>query len=726
MLTDLSKVRNIGISAHIDSGKTTLTERILYYTARIHAIHEVKGKDGVGAKMDSMELERERGITIQSAATFCMWPPDAKAQKTIMAVPNSPIKAQHHINIIDTPGHVDFTVEVERSLRVLDGAIMVLCGVAGVQSQSYTVDRQMRRYKVPRIAFVNKLDRTGANPFRVRDQLREKLKLNPVMIQCPIGLEDKLEGVVDLIEMEAFTFHGENGEQIERGPIPTDPLHPLAPHGHGGTLKELCEKMREEMLDGLSLVNDELAEAILEDKVTPELIRKCLRQSTIELKCTPVMCGSALGNKAVQLLLDGVCTFLPEPREVENVALDLDKEETPIVLESDPEKPLVMLAFKLEDGRYGQLTYIRVYSGTVRKDEFIVNVRNGKKVKVGRLVRMHSDDKEDITEAGAGDICALFGVDCNSGDTFTDGKVNFAMTSMFVAQPVISVAIKAKDSGAEISMSKALNRFTKEDPTFKCWVDPESSETIIAGMGELHLEVYIERMKREYKAEVVTSPPQVAYRETIGAKTEFNYTHKKQTGGSGQYGRVGGYTEPFEGDFEFVDEIKGGAIPREFISSIEKGFKSMIPKSPRLGVPCVGIRVVINDGQSHAVDSSDNAFQEAARGAFRDFFPRAKPRILEPIMKVSLEGPAEFSGNMLGLIMQRRGIVMGSTEEDGNARVDAEVPLAEMFGFSTPLRSSTQGKAEFTMEFAKYAEVPSNVGEDLLAKAKKAKEDAKK
>jgi elongation factor G len=726
MLTDLSKVRNIGISAHIDSGKTTLTERILYYTARIHAIHEVKGKDGVGAKMDSMELERERGITIQSAATFCMWPPDAKAQKTIMAVPNSPIKAQHHINIIDTPGHVDFTVEVERSLRVLDGAIMVLCGVAGVQSQSYTVDRQMRRYKVPRIAFVNKLDRTGANPFRVRDQLREKLKLNPVMIQCPIGLEEKLAGCVDLIEMVAYTFHGENGEQIERGPIPTDALHPLASHGHAGTLKELCDKMREEMLDGLSLVNDELAEAMLEDKVTPELIRKALRDSTIALKCTPVMCGSALGNKAVQLLLDGVCTFLPEPREVENIALDLDKEEAPIVIESNPDKPLVMLAFKLEDGRYGQLTYIRVYSGVVRKDEFIVNSRNGKKVKVGRLVRMHSDDKEDITEAGAGDICALFGVDCNSGDTFTDGTVNYAMTSMFVPSPVISVAIKAKDSGAEISMSKALNRFTKEDPTFKCWVDPESSETIVAGMGELHLEVYIERMKREYKAEVITSPPQVAYRETIGAKTEFNYTHKKQTGGSGQYGRVGGYTEPFEGDFEFVDEIKGGSIPREFISSVEKGFKSMIPKSPRLGVPCVGIRVVINDGQSHAVDSSDNAFQEAARGAFRDFFPRARPKILEPIMKVSLEGPAEFSGNMLGLIMQRRGIVMGSTEEDGNARVDAEVPLAEMFGFSTPLRSSTQGKAEFTMEFAKYAEVPNNVGEELLAKAKKAKEDAKK
>ncbi|HVV88105.1 MAG TPA: elongation factor G [Kofleriaceae bacterium] len=703
MLDDLTKVRNIGISAHIDSGKTTLTERILFYTDRIHQIHEVKGKDGVGAKMDSMELERERGITIQSAATHCTWEGSS---------PRVNIEP-HHINIIDTPGHVDFTIEVERSLRVLDGAIMVLCGVAGVQSQSYTVDRQMRRYKVPRIAFINKLDRSGANPFRVKDQLREKLRLHPVMIQAPIGLEDKLEGVVDLIEMKAVRFYGDNGNEIEYSDIPAD-------------MAEQCAKLREEMLDQLSMVNDELTEAMLEERVTPEVIRKALRDSTIALKCTPVMMGSALGNKGVQLLLDGVTQYLPDPRQVENVALDLSKGEEPVVLSSDPEKPLVLLAFKLEDGRYGQLTYIRIYQGHLAKDDFIVNVRNGKKVKVGRLVRMHSDDKEDITEAGAGDICALFGVDCNSGDTFTDGTVKLAMTSMFVPKPVISVAIKAKDSGAELNMSKALNRFTKEDPTFQCYVDPESSETIIAGMGELHLDVYIERMKREYKAEVVTSPPQVAYRETIGAKVDFSYTHKKQTGGSGQYGKVAGWAEPFDGDFEFVDEIKGGSIPREFIPAVEKGFRSMLPKSPRLGVPVTGVRVGINDGQAHAVDSSDIAFQEAARGAFREFFAKARPRILEPIMKVSLEGPAEFSGNMLSLIMQRRGMVIGSTEEDGQVSVDAEVPLAEMFGFSTPLRSATQGKAEFTMEFAKYADVPTNVGEELLAKAAKAKADAKK
>jgi elongation factor G len=480
------------------------------------------------------------------------------------------------------------------------------------------------------------------------------------------------------------------------------------------------------MLDQLSMVNDELTEAMLEDKVTPELIRKALRDSTIALKCTPVMMGSALGNKGVQLLLDGVTYFLPEPRDVENQALDLDANEAPVVLPSDPDKPLVLLAFKLEDGRYGQLTYIRVYQGSLAKDDFIVNTRTGKKFKVGRLVRMHSDDKEDITDTSAGDICALFGIDCNSGDTFTDGKVNIAMTSMFVPKPVISVAIKAKDSGAEINMSKALNRFTKEDPTFQCWVDPESSETIVAGMGELHLDVYIERMKREYRAEVITSPPQVAYRETIGAKVEFNYTHKKQTGGSGQYGKVIGYMEPFDGEFEFVDETRGGSIPKEFISAVEKGFKSMMAKSMRLGVPVNGIRVAVDDGASHAVDSSDIAFQEAARGAFRDAFPRAKPKILEPIMKVSVEGPAEFSGNILSSIMQRRGVVLGSTEDDGNVTVDTEVPLAEMFGYSTPLRSATQGKAEFTMEFARYAEVPASVAEELLAAAaEKKKKDAK-
>jgi elongation factor G len=684
--TDLSKLRNIGISAHIDSGKTTLTERILYYTNRIHQIHEVKGKDGVGAKMDSMDLERERGITIQSAATHCSW-------------------ANHHINIIDTPGHVDFTIEVERALRVLDGAILVLCGVAGVQSQSLTVDRQMKRYKVPRLAFVNKLDRQGANPFRVCDQLREKLHLNAVMMQIPIGVEDKHEGIVDLVTMRAHRFSGPNGETISDEDVPAD-------------LADEAKRRREMLLDAVSMFSDELTEAMLEDKVTPELIRKAVRKATIELKFTPVFMGSAYKNRAVQKLLDGVVAYLPDPTEVVNEALDLDKNEEKLVLPCDPKKSLVALAFKLEDGRYGQLTYMRLYQGAIRKDDFIVNTRTGKKVKVGRLVRMHSDDMEDITDAGAGDIVATFGIDCNSGDTFTDGSVNVAMTSMHVPAAVISYAIKPVDAKSEQNMSKALRRFSKEDPTFRVHVDEESAETIIEGMGELHLEVYIERMKREYQAIVTTSPPRVAYRETISQKAEYAYTHKKQTGGSGQFGRVLGWIEPHpEGqDFEFVDEVVGGSVPRQFIPSVEKGFKSMMDKGRLIGYPVVGVRVVLNDGQSHAVDSSDIAFQEAARGAWRETYAAARPKILEPIMKVSVEGPSEFSGAILGTINQRRGIIVGSQEEHGATKVEAEVPLSEMFGYSTVLRSATQGKAEFTMEFAKYAVVPTTIGEELMKK----------
>jgi elongation factor G len=684
--TDLSKLRNIGISAHIDSGKTTLTERILFYTNRIHQIHEVKGKDGVGAKMDSMDLERERGITIQSAATHCSW-------------------ANHHINIIDTPGHVDFTIEVERALRVLDGAILVLCGVAGVQSQSLTVDRQMKRYKVPRLAFVNKLDRQGANPFRVCDQLRDKLKLNAVMVQIPIGVEDKHEGIVDLVTMRAHRFSGPNGEQISNEDIPAD-------------LVDEAKHRREMLLDAVSMFSDELTEAMLEDKVTPELLKAAIRKATIALQLTPVFMGSAYKNRAVQKLLDGVVAYLPDPTEVTNEALDLDKNEEKLVLPCDPAKPLVALAFKLEDGRYGQLTYMRIYQGAIRKDDFIVNTRSGKKVKVGRLVRMHSDDMEDITDAGAGDIVATFGIDCNSGDTFTDGSVNVAMTSMHVPAAVISYSIKPTDAKSETNMSKALRRFSKEDPTFRVHVDEESAETIISGMGELHLEVYIERMKREYQAIVTSSPPRVAYRETISQRADYNYTHKKQTGGSGQYGKVGGFIEPHpEGqDFEFVDEVVGGAVPRNFIPAVEKGFRSMMDKGRLIGYPVVGVRVTLNDGAAHAVDSSDIAFQEAARGAWRETYAAAKPKILEPIMKVAVEGPSEFSGAILGSVNQRRGMIVGSQEEQGVTKVEAEVPLSEMFGYSTVLRSATQGKAEFTMEFAKYAVVPSSIGEELMKK----------
>lgn len=683
MSSDISKMRNIGISAHIDSGKTTLSERILFYCDRIHTIHEVRGKDGVGAVMDNMELERERGITIQSASTQVTW-------------------KDHTINVIDTPGHVDFTIEVERSLRVLDGAILVLCSVAGVQSQSITVDRQLKRYHVPRIAFVNKCDRTGANPLKVRMQLREKLGLNAYMMQLPIGLEDKLEGVIDLVTMKALYFEGDSGTELRVAEIPAH-------------LLDEAKKYREEMIDAASMFSDELAEAYLEGAETEEMIRAAVRAGTLKEAFVPVFLGSAYKNKGIQPLLDAVTYYLPNPTEITNKALNLDKNEEPVVLTSNPDDPVVSLGFKLEDGKYGQLTYVRIYQGTLKKGGELYNTRSRKKFKVGRLVRMNSAEMEDITEGGPGDIVALFGIECASGDTFCGGDLNYAMSSMFVPDPVISLSVTPKDKKSADQMGKALNRFTKEDPTFRTYVDPESNETIIQGMGELHLDVYIERMRREYKCEVETGMPQVAYREAISQRADFNYTHKKQTGGSGQFGRVAGFIEPIsEQDYEFVDQIKGGAIPSEFIPSCDKGFRAAVKKGTLIGFPIVGVRVTINDGQTHPVDSSDMAFQAAAIGAFREAYKKANPIVLEPIMKVSIEGPQEFQGNIFGLINQRRGIILASTEDEQFTRVDAEVPLSEMFGFSTILRSSTQGKAEYSMEFAKYGKAPQSVTEALI------------
>ncbi len=684
-MIDQSKTRNIGISAHIDSGKTTLTERILFYTGRIHAIHEVKGKDSVGATMDSMDLERERGITIQSAATHSVW-------------------NDHHINIIDTPGHVDFTIEVERALRVLDGAVLILCGVAGVQSQSLTVDRQMRRYRVPRLAFINKLDRSGANPQRVSQQLRDKLGHNAILMQIPIGLESKFEGVIDLVVMQAFSFEGPNGEHLVAREIPAEYL-------------DEAGIARETMLDAVSMFSDDLTEAILEERVTEDLIHAAVRSGTLAMDLTPVFLGSAYKNKGVQVLLDAVTRYLPAPTDTENTAIDLSNDEASVVLESDPNKPLVALAFKLEDGRYGQLTYVRVYQGTLRKGDFIINSRTERRHKVGRLVRMHADDMQEIEYAGAGDIVALFGIECASGDTFTDETVRISMTSMHVPDPVISLSIKPTDKKTQANMGKALGRFVREDPTFRSRVDPESGETIISGMGELHLDVYVERMKREYQCEVETGAPQVAYRETISHRADFNYIHKKQTGGAGQFGAVAGYVEPLgEGvsDFEFVNQVRGGRIPTEFIPSVEKGFRACLAKGRLIGFPVIGLRVVLNDGKSHSVDSSDNAFQAAGRGAFRQVYPRAAPRILEPVMKLEVESPQEFQGAVLKSVMQRRGTVIGTTEESGGfCRVESEVPLAEMFGYATELRSATQGKAEFTMEFARYLPVPADVRKEL-------------
>lgn len=691
MAFDISKMRNIGISAHIDSGKTTTSERILFYCNKIHAIHEVRGKDGVGAVMDNMELERERGITIQSAATQVQW-------------------KDYTINLIDTPGHVDFTVEVERSLRVLDGAIMILCAVAGVQSQSITVDRQLKRYHVPRVAFVNKCDRQGANPLRVRMQLREKLGLNAYMMELPIGLEDKLEGVVDLISQKAIYFDGPNGEELRYADVPAN-------------MVEDVKKYRKELIEAAINFDDALMEDAMMDEendyanLDQEKIIAAIRKGTISEQFVGVFCGSAHVNKGIQPLLDAVVRYLPAPNEVKNVALDLDNNEAEVELESVDNKPCVALAFKLDDGQYGQLTYTRVYQGKIKKGEELYNTRSKKRFKVGRLVRMNSAQMEDINEGCAGDIVALFGVDCASGDTFVNGGLNLSMASMFVPEPVISLSITPKDKQAAMQLSKALNRFTKEDPTFQTFTDPESNETIIKGMGELHLAVYVERMKREYNCEVVTGQPQVAYRESITARGDFNYTHKKQTGGSGQYGRVAGFMEPdSEKDYEFIDAIKGGAIPNEYIPSCDKGFQKAMKEGSLIGAQIVGVKITINDGQYHPVDSSDNAFQIAAIGAFREGYMKAKPVILEPIMKVQIAAPNEFQGNVFGLINQRRGIIGETTDENNTSVVNAEVPLSEMFGFSTILRSSTQGKGEFTMEFEKYGKVPNAVAEELIKK----------
>ncbi len=682
-MTNIENMRNIGISAHIDSGKTTLTERILFYAKKIHRIHEVKGRDGVGATMDSMELEKERGITIASAATNVQW-------------------ADHSINIIDTPGHVDFTIEVERSLRVLDGAILVLCAVGGVQSQSITVDRQLKRYNVPSLAFINKCDRVGADPLKVRDQLEEKLGRNAVLLQISIGLEENHQGVVDLITKKAIYFDGEEGQKVRIEEIPEE-------------LESEAEEKRENMLDAVSMFSDELMEAILEDHVTEELIYKAVREGTISRKMTPVFMGSAYKNKGIQPLLDAVVRYLPNPSEVQNVALDLDNNEQEVKLDHDPAGRVVALAFKLEDGAYGQLTYIRIYQGSLRKGDVLSNTRTGKTFKIGRLVRMHAESMTDIQEACCGDIVALFGIDCASGDTFTSPDLNYSLTSIYVPDPVISLAVSAEDTKASSNMAKALNRFTKEDPTFRTYIDPETNQTIIQGMGELHLEVYIERMKREYNAEINTGKPQVAYREAISQAADFDYIHKKQTGGAGQYGRVIGRIEPlFNDNYKFINEIKSGHIPREFIPSCDKGFQAAMKKGRLLGFPVTGVKVILSDGHSHTVDSSDVAFQTAAREAFNQVYAKAKPQILEPIMKVSVESPSEFAGNVFATINQRRGIIISSVEDGKFTRVDANVPLSEMFGYATTLRSLTQGKAEFTMEFLKYGKVPANIAEDLI------------
>ena len=686
---DINKVRNIGISAHIDSGKTTLSERILYYGGRIHAIHEVRGKDGVGATMDSMDLEREKGITIQSAATQVHW-------------------KDYTINLIDTPGHVDFTIEVERSLRVLDGAILVLCGVAGVQSQSITVDRQMKRYGVPRLAFVNKLDRQGANPFRVKDALVDKLRLNAVMAQIPIGLEDQHKGAVDLVTMKAFINQGDNGETVLETDIPADML-------------EDAQNYRTTLIEKLADIDESIGDKFLMGEMpTEEEIKAAIRKGVIGLKLVPVFCGSAFKNKGVQKLLDSVLDYLPTPNEKKEHALDLNNNEEKIELVPDNSKPLCALAFKLQETPFGQLTYMRVYQGKLGKGDFIVNNSNKKSIKVPRLVRMHSDKMEDIDASYAGDIVAVFGIDCASGDTFSVEGYDVSMQSMHVPDAVISLAVAPKDKSGANNFTKALQKFRKEDPTFRVHRDEESNETIISGMGELHLEVYVERMKREFSCEVIVGKPQVAYRETIGGEAEYDYTHKKQTGGSGQFAKVVGKIEPLPADatetFLFENKVVGGRIPREFIPAVEEGFKEQCTKGPLIGFPIVGVKVTLTDGSYHDVDSSYMAFKICSMAAMREVYSKAKPTVLEPIMKLETTAPEEYQGPVTGQINQRRGVIMGTSSIEGNVTIEAEVPLTEMFGYSTDLRSATKGKGEFSMEFSKYSAAPRNIQEELAKK----------
>lgn len=688
----IAKLRNIGISAHIDSGKTTLSERILFYTGRIHKMEEVH--HGGGATMDHMELEQERGITITSAATSVQW-------------------KGHNINLIDTPGHVDFTVEVERSLRVLDGAILVLCGVGGVQSQSITVDRQMKRYHIPRLALVNKMDRTGADPVNVTQQLRDKLHIDAQLMQLPIGSGEDFVAIIDLVSMQTVYFDGHEGEKLRHEPIPDE-------------MQDKASKARQRMLESLSIFSDELMELLLaEEQVPEEMIHKVVTEAVRAEEFTPVFIGSAYKNKGVQLLLDAITRYLPSPFDREIIAASFDEESTQVLLEPETAKPFVGMAFKIVDDPYGQLTFLRIYQGTIKKGETYINQRTGRKERFSRVLRMHADKRDEIDDASAGDIVAIMGIDCASGDTYAHKPKFCTLESMFIPEPVIRTAINPAQRADSDKLGKALARFRKEDPTFRVMTDDESGETLIAGMGELHLEVYVERIRREYKVAVQVGAPKVSYREAPSRPADYDFKHKKQTGGSGQYAHIVGTLRLLDDDaeetFEFEDNVVGGRIPREYIPSVQKGFRASLAKGPVAGFPIIGVKADLEDGSFHDVDSSDMAFQTCARNCFRETFLKMKPVLLEPVMKMEIECPTEFQGTVTGDVISRRGLIMRTTNPTpAVAVIEAEVPLAETFGYATDLRSQTQGQGTFTMELARYKRVPAKIQETIVAERKKA------